>query len=137
MTSHRSANVTYADLLRLRRELADRDLFRTEPEKEDTMSFTPKGLLDAITAAADEETKRQEAADGPTWPGCVVKLVGIDGNAFAILAAVRGALARYMKTDGRFSYAEINREVERFTSEAMSGDYDHLLQVCMKWVTVE
>ena len=28
-------------------------------------------------------------------------------------------------------------EVDKFMAEAMSGDYNHLLQTAMKWVTVE
>jgi hypothetical protein len=28
-------------------------------------------------------------------------------------------------------------EVDEFQQEAMSGDYDHLLQVCMRWVNVQ
>jgi hypothetical protein len=28
-------------------------------------------------------------------------------------------------------------EIAQFQDEAMSGDYDHLLQTCLKWVEVE
>jgi hypothetical protein len=28
-------------------------------------------------------------------------------------------------------------EIKKFREEAMSGDYDNLLQTCMKWVTVK
>ena len=28
-------------------------------------------------------------------------------------------------------------EIDQFMQEAMSGDYDHLLQTCMAWVEVE
>lgn len=62
------------------------------------------------------------------YPEITVKLVGEDGNAFAILARVRTALKRAgVPLD----------EIQRFTSEATGGDYDHLLQTCMKWVSVE
>ena len=56
-----------------------------------------------------------------------VRLTGSDGNAFAILGAVTGALkaAGYSK-----------EEVSEFTKEAMSGDYDHLLATAMNWVDV-
>ncbi len=61
------------------------------------------------------------------YPNIVVKLVGSDGNAFAILGKVRRALRE----------ANVPRnEIELFLSEAMSGDYDNLLQICMKWVNV-
>ena len=57
----------------------------------------------------------------------VVKLTGTDGNAFAIMGKVSSALRRAGYT------AE---EVEQYQTEAMSGDYDHLLRVSMDWVTV-
>ena len=61
------------------------------------------------------------------YPEITVKLVGTDGNAFAIIANVRHALRQH----------NVSRdEIESFVDEAMSGDYDHLLQTCMKWVDV-
>lgn len=56
-----------------------------------------------------------------------VKLVGTDGNAFAIIAKVKNALkkAGYPK-----------EHVDKFIEEATSGDYDHLLQICCKYVDV-
>ena len=56
-----------------------------------------------------------------------VKLVGNDGNAFAIL----GAVSRALKRGGHSDLAA------EFTKEAMSGDYDHLLQTAMDYVEVE
>ena len=57
-----------------------------------------------------------------------VKLIGIDGNAFAILGRVKRALAE----------AGYSREdVAKYVAEATAGDYDHLLQVTMNWVDVE
>ena len=99
-----------------------------EPEKENTMSFTPKGLLDAITEAATEETKRQEEETGIKYPAIVVQLAGVDGNAFNVMAVVTKALK---------GCGICKAERDEFLAEAMSGDYDHLLQTCMKWVTVE
>ena len=55
-----------------------------------------------------------------------VKLVGTDGNAFAIL----GKVSRALKQAG---YAELAKE---FTTEAMKGDYDHLLATAMDYVEV-
>lgn len=57
-----------------------------------------------------------------------VKLVGTDGNAFAIMGKVKGAL----KSAGASS-----EEVKLFLEEAMSGDYSHLLRTCTKWVNVK
>lgn len=58
-----------------------------------------------------------------------VKLSGTDGNAFAVLGKVSTALRRHghMTSD----------EIEEFMADAMSGDYDHLLRVCMDYVDVE
>lgn len=63
----------------------------------------------------------------PRYPNIEVQLSGEDGNAMAILGRVTGAMRR----------AGVSRaEREEFTTEAMGGDYDHLLQTCMKWVEV-
>ena len=56
-----------------------------------------------------------------------VQLSGEDGNAFSIVGNVRRALKRAGAT---------NEELAEFSEEAMSGDYDHLLQTAMAWVNV-
>ena len=61
------------------------------------------------------------------YPEIEVQLTGEDGNAFAILGAVKKALAQ-----GGVS----KEERDEFLAEAMNGDYDNLLRVCMAWVTV-
>ena len=58
----------------------------------------------------------------------VVELVGSDGNAFAIMGKVGSALRRA-------GYPPA--EVDKFRSEAMSGDYDNLLRVCMEWADIQ
>jgi hypothetical protein len=64
----------------------------------------------------------------PKYPAVRVKLAGREGNAFAILGHVLRALrAAHVPQD----------ECEAFGREAMSGDYDHLLQTVMAWVEVE
>ena len=57
-----------------------------------------------------------------------VRLVGTDGNAFALLGKVRQALRR-AGYDAGF--------IERFTKEAMAGSYDELLACIMRYVNVE
>jgi hypothetical protein len=64
---------------------------------------------------------------GPLYPHVEVQLSGRDGNAFAILGVVQGALRRQVG----------ETEASVFYEEATSGDYDHLLQTAMRWVTVE
>ena len=55
-------------------------------------------------------------------------LVGEDGNAFFILGRAR-KVARTAGWD--------TEKIEKFTSEATSGNYDHLLQTCMKYFEVD
>ena len=53
-------------------------------------------------------------------------LVGVDGNAFAVM----GYTARALKRSG-------HRElVDKMHEEATSGDYDNLIVVCMKYVDI-
>lgn len=56
----------------------------------------------------------------------IVRLVGSDGNAFAIM----GKVARAPREAGK---PEL---VKPYMDEATSGDYDHLLRVTMKYVDV-
>ena len=56
-----------------------------------------------------------------------VKLVGTDGNAFAIM----GKVIKALKQGGR------EELVEEFKKEAMSGDYNNLLCTVMNYVKVE
>ncbi len=72
---------------------------------------------------------------GPRYPECVVKLSGTDGNAFAIMGAVRLSLKVHLR--GTCTPELIKATLQMFLDEAKSGDYDNLLRVCMKWVTVE
>ena len=61
------------------------------------------------------------------YPDIEVRLSGEDGNAFFIIGRVSKALKQAgVPAD----------EVDEFRSEAMSGDYDHLLQTCIRWVEV-
>lgn len=57
----------------------------------------------------------------------VVVLTGTDGNAFAILGKVRRAIQKS-------NHPEL---ADAFMTEATSGDYDHLLVTCFRYVTVE
>ena len=60
--------------------------------------------------------------------GVKVKLIGEDGNAFAILSKVSKELRR-AGYDLDF--------IKEYQAQAMSGDYDNLLQVTMNYVEVE
>jgi len=68
------------------------------------------------------------AVDGSVkHPEVTVTLAGEDGNAFSIIGRVRHAMRRAELPD---------EEIAEFTREATAGDYDHVLQTCMKWVDV-
>lgn len=61
----------------------------------------------------------------PKYSNIKVQLDVLNGNAFSILGAVARALKKE-KISGE--------EIQKFQKEATSGDYNHLLQTCMKWV---
>lgn len=72
-------------------------------------------------------SERGEIMAAVRFPDVSVRLVGEDGNAFAILGRVRAALRRGGATPD---------DLAAFTAEATSGDYNHLLATCMDWVDV-
>lgn len=61
-----------------------------------------------------------------TAPGNLIKpgieLVGIDGNAFAIIGAMNKALRKA---------GNEKNVIDAFMAEATSGDYDHVIQTAM------
>lgn len=63
----------------------------------------------------------------PKYPNVKVRLSRVNGNAFALMAAVKTAMKKAKIPD---------EEGTLFVEEATSGDYDHLIQTCMKWVAV-
>jgi hypothetical protein len=63
----------------------------------------------------------------PKYPNVKVQLSGEDGNAFAIIGRCRRAARREGVSDD---------ELDAFSAEATSGDYDHVLQTCMRWFDV-
>jgi len=67
------------------------------------------------------------ATDSPRHPEVRVRLVGEDGNAFAILGRCR----RAAKEAGI-----AKEEISWFFAEATAGDYDHLLATAMRWFDV-
>ena len=56
-----------------------------------------------------------------------INLLGHDGNAAAIIGSVRRALRKGGAPRGA---------IDAFVEEAMSGDYDNVLQTVFRWVTV-
>lgn len=72
----------------------------------------------------DNRTERKRMAK---YGNVSVQLSGQDGNAFAVMAKVSGALRKGGAPES---------EVEQYLAESMSGDYDNLLKTAMKWVNV-
>lgn len=64
----------------------------------------------------------------PRYPEARVTLIGQDGNAGSIMGRVNDALRRIKVSKA---------EQDEFRMQAMSGNYDQLLQTVMEWVTVE
>lgn len=63
----------------------------------------------------------------PKYPNIHVQLTGSNGNAFSVIGAcLKAARSAKLKP----------AELDAFTKEAQSGDYDNLLQTCMKWFDV-
>lgn len=62
------------------------------------------------------------------YPHIEVQLTGTDGNAFAVLGTVQKALRKHGVSE---------QEIVEFMDEAMSGDYDHLLQTVVRTVRVK
>ena len=64
----------------------------------------------------------------PKYPTITVKLVGKDGNAFNILGICRRAMKRAHLPES---------EIEAFTTEATSSDYEYLLATVCEYFNVE
>lgn len=56
-----------------------------------------------------------------------VQLSGNDGNAFAIMGAVKSALKKAGAS---------KEELDQYLADSMSGDYDNLIRVATDWVEV-
>lgn len=63
----------------------------------------------------------------PKYPDFKVRLSNQDGNAFHLISAVNNAMRRMGIPDA---------EREKFREEAISGDYDRMLKVCMTWASI-
>jgi len=61
------------------------------------------------------------------YTDAVVQLTGEDGNAFSILSKVRHGIRHS-------NHPALENE---FMREATAGNFDHLLQTCFRYVTVE
>lgn len=62
------------------------------------------------------------------YPEVTVKLSDRDGNAFSIIGRVQRALRHHGVSE---------EKIREFQKEATSGNYDNVLQTCMRWVNWE
>ncbi len=58
-------------------------------------------------------------------PNVHVALTTLNGNAFTLIGTVRAALRKARVP---------SQEIDEFTREASSGDYDHVLRTILRWV---
>ena len=61
----------------------------------------------------------------PKYANVAIKSKGLDGNALGIVSAARRALEKA---------GAPSTEISAFFKEALSGDYDNVLQTTAKWV---
>jgi hypothetical protein len=61
------------------------------------------------------------------YPAIQVKLIGRDSNARTVVAAVSRALEQA---------GVRHEEIANFYDEALSGDYNRVLQTALRWITV-
>ena len=64
----------------------------------------------------------------PHYPEIIAVLTGKDSNAMNLISCVRQVLRRAKVPSDK---------VKEFSDDALSGDYDHVLQTCMQWVVVD
>lgn len=69
------------------------------------------------------------------YPECTVQLSGSDGNAILIFRKVRKELIQHLRDQG-WDRQDAEKEGDAFQEEATSGDYDHVLTTCHRWVDV-
>lgn len=62
------------------------------------------------------------------YPNISVDFCNQDGNALAVIGTVTRALQKAGISES---------EIKMFRQEAMSGDYNNVIQTCFKWVNVE
>ncbi len=92
-------------------------------------------LMDGESALM-RQGRRHIELETPYYPAIVVPMVDEDGNAFAILGRCKQAIHQGF-LDGHFTREEADDLKHGFLSDAMDGDYVHLLATVMKYFDVE
>jgi hypothetical protein len=65
---------------------------------------------------------------GVKYPNVHVRLVGEDGNAYSIISRIREAMRKARVPQG---------EIDAYTAEAESGDFDKVIQTTTRWVNYD
>lgn len=95
----------------------------TNPLK-NRLAKQPQLRLPPIRPRSHGDREVTEQGHAPKTPQITVRLTEQNDNVFAILGRFRDAARRAGLPED---------EIERFVEEATSGDYNHLLQVAMRW----
>lgn len=95
----------------------------------DIEAWLDTGAPDLTQSIPDQKQRPtlQPSLTGTRYPAIRVQLINEDGNAFVILSKVSSAMQRARISDS---------ERDQFYKEATSGDYNHLLRTCTRWVTI-
>lgn len=101
-------------------------------DNEEERETVAKEVVRKVLGLVDPESLKNcgpvyNGIPGTDLPKPTVKLVGEDGNAFAIIGKVSTALK---------SVGASRAILTKYTKEATSGDYDNLLQVTTRYVNV-
>lgn len=78
----------------------------------------------------------ESSETGIRYPGCEVKLLGVDANAVAMFRKVRKELIKYLTEVKGLPHEKAVEIGDQFQTEAASGDYDHVGITCERWVRV-
>ncbi|AWY05330.1 hypothetical protein SEA_MEMENTOMORI_76 [Microbacterium phage MementoMori] len=95
--------------------------------RDDIATLIAVGEEMAATLSPKPDPTPEPEESGIRYPDIDVTLVGVDSHPFAIIKAV---------TDGLRNGGIGQAERDAFREEALSGDYDHIIQTAMRWVNV-
>lgn len=96
-------------------------------EREYLKSRNDADLDEIFQITTEEQEEDDKFIVDVKYPHIHVQLTGKNENAFVILGLMEQALKKEKVPP---------EEIQEFRKEAISSDYNYLLQTCMKWVSV-
>lgn len=81
------------------------------------------------------ETEKDETGT-VRYPECEVTLNGVTAHSVAIFMKVYRELKKYLVDVEGMSPQDAEARALEFREEATSGDADHVMNTCFRWVTV-